>query len=67
MKTIERQTTQTTTAHDDINQANKVGLATVTVLGGLVGAWGMACMIGALAQGGIGGIVTGFLSAVTGM
>ena len=67
MKTITKNTTQTNTAHDDANQAGKVGLAAVTTLGGLIGAWGMACMIGAFATGGIGEIVTGFLTAVTGM
>lgn len=67
MKTIQRQTTQTSAAHDDINQAGKAGLIAMTALGGLVGAWGMACMIGALATTGIGGIVSGFLTAVTGM
>jgi hypothetical protein len=67
MNTIEKQTTGTEVAHDDINQAGKVGLAAVTALGGLVGAWGMACMIGALASGGVTGIVSGFLTAVTGM
>lgn len=67
MKTIDQQITRTNVAHDDLNQAGKVGLIAVTTLGGLVGAWGMACMIGALATTGIGGVVTGFITAVTGM
>lgn len=67
MNTIEKQTTRTEVAQDDLDQAGKVGLAAVTALGGLVGAWGMACMIGALTTGGVTGIVSGFLTAVTGM
>lgn len=67
MKTIHRQTSQTNVAHDDLNQAGKVGLVAVTSLGGLMGVWSIACVIGALSTSGVTGIVSGFLTAVTGM
>ena len=67
MKTNERQTTQTTVAHDDLTQAGKAGITAVMITGGLVGVWGMACMIAAFTTSGIGEIVTGFLTAITGM
>jgi hypothetical protein len=62
------QTAQTT--HDslaDMDQASKIGLAMVVSFAGLVGAWGLACMAGALATQGIGGVISGFLTAITGM
>ncbi len=67
MKTISTENTRNTVAHDDLNQAGKVGLIAVTTLGGLIGAWGIACMVGAFATSGIGGVISGFLSAITGM
>jgi len=32
----------------------------------LVGIWGCACMIGGLMDGGLGGLVKGLVSAITG-
>ncbi len=60
--------TQTTLdTHADMNQASKLGLGMVVSFAGLVGAWGLACMVGALSTQGIGGVIRGFLSAITGM
>ncbi len=64
---IQTQATTTHNAHEDINQASRAGIIMVTTMAGLVGAWGFACMVGALMTGGIGGIVTGYISAITGM
>lgn len=63
-----RQGVQTTRdTHADMDQASKIGLGMVISLAGLVGAWGLACMVGALTTQGIGGVVKGFLTAITGM
>lgn len=69
-----KETTKTTAAtqarHDtvaDINQASKIGLGLVVSFAGLAGAWGLACLAGALGNGGITGIIRGFLTAITGM
>ncbi len=70
MKEISKTQTEATTTHnvtEDITQASKAGILMATTLAGLVGAWGLACMIGALMTGGIGGVVSGYLSAITGM
>lgn len=67
MKTTSKENTRNTVAHDDLNQAGKVGLVAITTLSGLIGTWGVACMIGAFATNGIGGVISGFLSAITGM
>ena len=58
------------TTHDtqaDLDQTSKLGLGVVLSLAGLVGAWSMACMIGALTTQGIGAVVKGFMTAVTGI
>ncbi len=64
---IQTEATTTHNAAEDINQASKAGILMVTAMAGLVGAWGLACMIGAIMTSGIGGVVTGYLSAITGM
>lgn len=70
MKANTKTKTQATTTHNaaqDITQASKAGIVMATTMAGLVGAWGLACLIGALMTNGIGGVVTGYLSAITGM
>ncbi len=67
MKTIAQHNTQTTASHDDVHQAGKAGLAAMTLLGGLVGAWGITCLVAAFVTNGAGGVLTGFITAVTGM
>lgn len=51
----------------DINQASKIGLGIVVALAGLIGAWSVACLAGALSTAGIGGVVSGFMTAITGI
>jgi uncharacterized membrane protein YeaQ/YmgE (transglycosylase-associated protein family) len=70
MKETTKTRIQATTTHnavEDINQATKAGIIMATTLAGLIGAWGFACLAGALMTNGIGGVVSGFLSAITGM
>lgn len=46
-----------------------LGNATMAMFGGvslIIGAWAVACFVGAIVSSGLGGIVQGFISAVTG-
>ena len=67
MKTIDQKQQVTIQATDDTTQAAKAGIIVTFLAAGSMGVWGVACLAGALATSGIGGIVTGFMSAVTGM
>ncbi len=47
--------------------ATEVGIGVITVLAALIGIWGIACLFGGIVQsGGIGELINGYLSAVTG-
>ena len=70
MKEIAKTTQETKTTHNtqaDLNQASKIGLGMILSFAGLIGAWGVACMIAALSTQGVGAVVKGFLTAITGM
>jgi len=47
-------------------ETSKFALAVGITMAGLVGLWGCACMINGLMNGGLSGIVKGFMTAVTG-
>lgn len=67
MKTIDQKHQGTIQAADDTTQAGKAGIIVTLMAAGAMGAWGAACLLSALATNGIGGIVSGFMTAVTGM
>ena len=47
--------------------AAEVGMGVIMVLAALIGIWGFACLFGGIVQsGGVGELINGFLSAVTG-
>ncbi len=46
--------------------ASEVGMGVIMVLAALIGIWGIACLMGGLAQTGIGEMVSGYITAVTG-
>jgi len=46
--------------------ATEVGLGVITVLAALIGIWGIACLVGGVAHSGLGELVNGFITAVTG-
>jgi uncharacterized protein YdbL (DUF1318 family) len=53
------------TAGEGVAQA---GTIIILALAGLIGIWGMACMIGAAATGGgVSQLLRGYITAVTGM
>lgn len=47
--------------------AGQTGLGIMAAIAGLAGAWGLACMTGALANQGVGKMVEGLVRAITGM
>ena len=54
-------------SNKDIAQAAKFGLSMATVMAGLIGAWGVTCLLSAVMNAGLGGVVKGFLSAISGI
>jgi len=46
--------------------ASEVGIGVITVLAALIGLWGIACLVGAIANEGLLNIALGWISAVTG-
>jgi hypothetical protein len=56
-----------TTSADKLGRdASEVGIGVITVLAALIGIWGIACLIGAVANEGLLEMVQGYISAVTG-
>jgi hypothetical protein len=47
-------------------ETSKFVLATGFTMAALIGLWACACMISCLVSGGVGGVVKGFITAVTG-
>lgn len=47
--------------------ASEVGMGVVMVLAALIGIWGIACLVGGIANsGGVGELLNGYFAAVTG-
>ncbi|MBC8209364.1 MAG: hypothetical protein H8E79_09400 [Desulfobulbaceae bacterium] len=61
------QTQQLTAANNIGQETSTFALNTGIVMAALVGLWGFACMIGGLMSSGFGGVIQGYISAVTGM
>ena len=61
--TTKTQTKATTDAGYEVSRfAVNAGMG----MAALIGLWGMACLIGGLATNGFGGLLRGFITAVTG-
>ena len=56
----------TTTVDKMGRDATEVGIGVITVLAALIGIWGFACLFGGIAQTGLGEMITGYITAVTG-
>ena len=57
-----------TEAKTDVSlEASKFGVSVVMGMSALIGIWGVACLIGGLASNGVGGMLAGYISAVTGL
>jgi len=59
--------TRTEAKTDVGNEASKFGVSVVIGMSALMGIWGVACLIGGLASNGVGGMLRGYITAVTGL
>ena len=59
--------TQTKTRTDIRTETSRFALNAGMGLAALIGIWGLACLFGGLWNNGIGGLLSGFWSAVTGL
>ena len=47
-------------------ETSRFGLGVGMAMAALIGLWGVACLIGGLASNGVGGMLKGYLTALTG-
>ena len=59
--------TRTETKTDVGYEASRFALSVGMGMAALIGLWGVACLIGGLATNGVGGMLRGYLSALTGL
>ena len=52
---------------DVAQETSKFTVRAICLLAALIGIWGSACLISGLATNGAGGILRGYISALTGM
>lgn len=65
MKTT-NQRSDNRTEIDASYETSKFALAVGMTMAGFVGLWGCACMVSGLMTGGLGGIIKGLMTAITG-
>ena len=58
--------TRTETKIDVGYETSRFGLSVGIGLTALIGLWGVACLMGGLATNGVGGMLKGYLTALTG-
>ena len=63
VKTHSAANANTVSGIDALSRASLISMGAVS---GLVGLWAVACMVGAMASHGIGGVATGLISALVG-
>ena len=49
------------------HEASRFGLNIIIAMATLIGLWGTACLIGGLANNGVGGMLRGYLTELTGI
>lgn len=64
--TIKTNTATTVNSASAIDSLSRASLISMGALSGLIGLWAAACVVGAVATNGIGGLVSGFVSALVG-
>ncbi len=64
--TIKTNTATTVNNVSAIDSLSRTSLIAMSVVSGLIGLWAAACVVGAVATNGIGGLVSGFVSALIG-
>ena len=57
---------KTGTKADVAQETSKFTVRIVMAMAAVIGVWAVSCLIGGLASGGIGNLVQGFISAITG-
>lgn len=63
-----RAETTTSLRTDATTEVSKVSIALVGVFAAIVGLWSLACIVGGIvSSGGVGGLLSGWFKAVTGM
>ena len=55
------------TRADVVDEISIFGIGVLLTMAAMIGLWGAACMIGGLAGNGIGGMLRGLLTAITGV
>ena len=58
--------TRTEVKADVEYEASKFGMSLIVAMATLIGLWGVACLAGGLATNGVGGMLRGYLNAITG-
>ena len=58
---------RTDTRVDVGQEAAKYGVGVISALSSLIGLWAVACLVGGLVTNGVGGMLQGYISALTGM
>lgn len=64
--TIKTRSTSNVNTAGGIDTLSRASLISMGVASGLIGLWAVACMVGAVMSNGIGGVVSGFVSALLG-
>ena len=59
--------TRTEAKADVGHEASMFGLNVVLAMAAMIGLWGASCLIGGLAGNGLGGMLRGYLTAITGV
>ncbi len=64
--TIKTHSAANSNSASSVDTLSRASLITMGAVSGLIGPWAAACMVGALASHGLGGVATGFISALVG-
>ena len=55
-------------AKDDVvHEMSIFGMSVIIAMAALIGLWGVACLIGGFVSNGVGGMLKGYLTALTGL
>lgn len=64
--TIKTQSAAKVNTTSGVDTLSRVSLISMGVASALIGLWAVACMVGAVMSNGLGGVVSGFFSALAG-
>ena len=57
---------KTETRTDVAQETSKFSVGVIMTMAGIIGIWAISCLIGGLASGGLGALIKGFVTAITG-